>query len=126
MEARLKRSNRETTQLDSREEMCHDRVFDPVARRTVTINPSFRNPKRRADFNAVKFLSEKKSNQEFESIQFLSEDDLQDHLAAIDAFPDKKRLDLLADGALRKIAEYSEIFNKMNNYRLLDVTYEKN
>lgn len=124
MESRLKRSNREV--LDSEEEVCSDRMYDPMSRRTVNINPSFRNAKRRAEFNALKFLSGKRSNQEYESLQFFSEDDIQDHLHVIDTMPDKKRLHLLGDGVLRKIAEYSEALNRINNYRLLDVNYEKN
>lgn len=106
-------------------EGCSDRMFDPMTRRMVKINPSFRNAKRKVEFNAVRFLSEQKTHQTYEPLQFPSDDDIQDQLAVIDALPDQKRLHLLADNVLRKIAEYSEIFNKVFNYRVLDVNYER-
>lgn len=123
MEARLNRSSREF--FNSGEEICTDRMFDPAARRTMAINPSFRNP-RRKEFNALKFLSERRSSEEYELLQFQTEGSVRDHLALVDALPDKKRLHLLADSVLRKLAEHSEVLSKVYNYRLLEVNYEKN
>lgn len=119
--------DRETTFYDSEEEkVCHDRMFDPVSRRTVNINPSFRNPKSpRVEFNAFKFLMCKKTNRQYEQLQLLLDTDVQNHLAAISSSPNQKRLYLLGDGVLRRLAEHSEVLNKFYNYKMLDVSYEK-
>lgn len=125
MEAR--RGNARPIPSDYREEeICTDRIFDPAARRTLNVNPSFRNARRRGQFNAFKFLSQKKGAQEYERLQLRAEEDVHDHLDAVGASADKRRLDLLAEGVLRKIAEYLETLNKSFDYRLLDVNYEKN
>lgn len=108
-----------------REEICSDRIFDPAARRTLNVNPSFRNARRRGQFNAFKFLSDKKWAQDYERLQLRTEDDVHDHLDVMDSSADKRRLNALAEGVLRKIAEYLETLNKSSDYRLLDVSYEK-
>lgn len=108
-----------------REEICGDRIFDPAARRTLNVNPSFRNARRRGQFNAFKFLSDRKWAQHYERLNLCAEDDVRDHLDAMDASADTKRVRALAEGVLRKIAEFSEALNKSGDYRLLDVNYEK-
>lgn len=109
----------------SPEEICRDWIFDPMVRRTININPSFRNRKRNEEFDPLKFLMDKKGNQDYYSLQFQSNEDVQDELAIINSSSDKKRLNLLADGVLRKIAEHLENLNRIYNYRLLEVHYEK-
>lgn len=131
MEARLRRFsklNREHTFYDSREEeeACHDRMFDPMIRRTVNINPSFRSAKQRVEFNPFRFLMERKSCKEIEHLQFIGDEDVQDHLGVIDALPNKERINLLVESVLRRIAEHVEVFNRLYMYKLLDVNYEKN
>lgn len=132
MEARLKRYNtlnREHTFYDSREkedETCHDRMFDPMIRRTVNINPSFRSARQRVEFNPLKFLLERKSSKEVEPLQLTCDEDVQDYMVLIDAMPNKERINLLVDSVLRRIAEHVEVFNRLYNYKLLDVNYEKN
>lgn len=109
----------------SQEEICKDWIFDPMARRTVNINPSFRNKKRKEEFDPLKFLMDKKLNQDCYSLEFTSNEDVEDEVAIINSSSDKKRLNLLADGVLRKIAEHLENLNRIYNYRILEVHYEK-
>lgn len=109
----------------SQEEICRDWIFDPMARRTVNINPSFRNKKRKEEFDPLKFLMDKKLNQDCYSLEFTSNEDVEDEVAIINSSSDKKRLNLLGDGVLRKIAEHLENLNRIYNYRILEVYYEK-
>lgn len=106
-------------------DLCRDWIFDPMARRTVHINPTFRNKKRREEFDPIKFLTEKKGNQEYHVLEFQSDEEMEDELAILQSSSDKKRLNRLADGVLRKMAEHLENLNRVYNYRLLDVHYEK-
>lgn len=107
------------------EETCSDWIFDPMARRTVNINPSFRNKRRKEEFDPLKFLIDRKLNHDFYSLTFQSDEEVQEEMTIINSFTDKKRLNLLADGVLRKIAEHLENLNRIYNYQILDVHYEK-
>lgn len=109
----------------SQEEICKDWIFDPMSRRTVNINPSFRNKKRKEEFDPLKFLMDKKLTQDCYSLEFCPYEDVEEEIALINSSSDKKRLNLLADGVLRKIAEHLENLNRIYNYRILDVHYEK-
>ena len=115
-----------STQTEPEEEFCSNFMFDPMLRQTIKINPSFRRNRRKEEFDAVKFLLNKKLEQDFYSLEFQSDDDIQDELGIINSSPDKKRINLLGEGMLRKIAENLENLNRINNYRMLDVHYEKN
>lgn len=109
----------------SQEEVCKDWIFDPISRRTVNINPSFRNKKRKEEFDPLKFLMDKKLNQDCYSLEFSPNEDVEEEIALINSSSDKKRLNLLADGVLRKIAEHLENLKRIYNYRILEVHYEK-
>lgn len=114
------------TDLDiTPDEICKDWIFDPMARRTVNINPFFRNKRRKEEFDPLKFLMDKKVNQDCYSLEFQSDEDVEEELAIMNSSSDKKRLNLLADGVLRKIAEHLENLNGNCNYRILEVHYEK-
>lgn len=105
--------------------LCNNNYFDPSSRRTLPLNfkPSVR--KRKEEFNVVNFLMDKKMNQDYYPLTFQSEEEMQDFITTIDSCPDKKRLDLLAEGVLRKIAEHLETLNRVCNYRIMNVYYEK-
>lgn len=105
--------------------LCNNNYFDPSVRRTLPLNfkPSVR--KRKEEFNVVNFLMDKKMNQDYYPLTFQSEEEMQDLISTIDSCPDKKRLDLLAEGVLRKIAEHLETLNRVCNYRIMNVYYEK-
>lgn len=108
------------------EEFCSNYIYDPTIRQTVNINPSFRKRRRKELFDVVAFLFNKKLEQEYYSLEFQSDNDIHDELTVINSSPYKKKLNLLADGILRKIAEYGENLNRIYNYRMLDIHYEKN
>lgn len=105
--------------------LCNNNYFDPTIRRTLPLNfnPSVR--KRKEEFNVVNFLMDKRVNQDYYPLTFQPEEEMQDLLTTIASCPDKKRLDLLAEGVLRKIAEHLETLNRVCNYRIMNVYYEK-
>ena len=96
--------------------------FEPAFR--YRVDPPFRKRKRqRYEFNAVDFLVGKKRNDEVVSLTFQTDEDIQDKLV-VSEVTEKKKLGLLADGLLRKIADQIELLNQMYNYRILDIHYE--
>lgn len=105
--------------------LCNNNYFDPTIRRTLPLNfnPSVR--KRKEEFNVVNFLMDKRVNQDYYPLTFQPEEEMEDLLTTIASCPDKKRLDLLAEGVLRKIAEHLETLNRVCNYRIMNVYYEK-
>lgn len=105
--------------------LCSNNYFDPTIRRILPLNFTPSTRKRKEEFDAVQYLMYKKVNQDYYPLTFQSEEDVQDLLTTIESCPEKKRLDLLAEGVLRKIAEHLETLNRVCNYRLMDVHYEK-
>ena len=108
------------------EQYCSDYIYDPMICQTITMHPSFRKKRRKEFFDAVKFLIQKKLEHDYYSLEFQSDNDVHAELTVINSSPYKKRLNSLADGILRKIAEYGENLNRIYNYRMLDIHYEKN
>lgn len=105
--------------------LCNNNYFDPMVRRTLPLNFTSSTRRRKEEFNALNFLMDKRINQDYYPLTFQSEEDVQDLLITIESCPDKKRLDLLAEGVLRKIAEHLETLNRVCNYRIMNVHYEK-
>lgn len=105
--------------------LCNNNYFDPMIRRTLPLNLTPTMRKRKEEFNALNFLMDKRVNQDYYPLTFQPEEDVQDLLTTIESCPDKKRLDLLAEGVLRKIAEHLETLNRVCNYRIMNVYYEK-
>lgn len=105
--------------------LCNNNYFDPTVRRTLPLNFTSSTRRRKEEFNALNFLMDKKINQDYYPLTFQPEEDIQDLIFTIESSPDKKRLDLLAEGVLRKIAEHLETLNRVCNYRLMNVYYEK-
>lgn len=119
-------ANRSTqTFLDDEEDVCSNVVFDPATRRNVSVRSSFRNRRRREEFDCLKFLMDKKTNQDYCLLEFQPDDELEEEMSAMRSSPDRKRIELLADGVLRRIAEQLEYLNRTNGYRMMDVHYEK-
>lgn len=107
------------------EDLCKPYIYDPAARRHYSINPFFRNTRRKEEFDAVEFLADRKKQQKYYTLTFESEEDIEIEWASMRSDPDRKRIELLADGVLRKIAEHLENLNRVNNYSMLVVHYEK-
>lgn len=99
--------------------------WSPIVHRRVTVVPPFRKRKRcKEEFNSVEFLLQKKKTDDVFSLKFQSDEDVQEELLAVQT-TEKKKMSLLADGVLRKIAEQIELVNQMYDYRLLDIYYER-
>lgn len=99
--------------------------YTPIVPRRVTVVPPFRKRKRgKEEFNAVDFLLQKKKSNEGFSLKFQSDEDVQEELLAVKT-TEKKKMSLLTDGVLRKIAEQIELLNQLYDYRLLETCYER-
>lgn len=92
----------------------------------VTLNTSLRqNIRRKEVFDALKFLKNRKINQDYYALEFQSDDDVEDELAEKYSLLSKKKLDLLANVDLKKISETIEALNKMYDYQTLNICYDK-
>lgn len=92
--------------------------------RSVSVVPPFRKRKRiQATFNVVDFLIQKRKNDEVFSFKLQSDEDVQEELSRLQTTENKK-MSLLANGILRKMAEQIDLMNQMYDYRLLQVDYE--
>lgn len=88
------------------------------------IPPVSRNKRKDEEFNIVDFLLKKKRSDDYFPLTFQSDEEVQDDLTILES-PDKKKLDAIGDGILKKMAVYLELLNKERPYRILDVQYER-
>lgn len=105
-------------------EMDEYEIYKWSPHRRVSVVPPFRKRRRvPATFNVVEFLVQKKKSDEVFPFKLQSDEDVQEVLSTLET-TEKKKMSLLADGVLRKIAEHVELLNQMYDYRILQVEYE--
>lgn len=101
-----------------------DKIYNWNPQRRVSVLPPFRKRRRAPPtFNVVDFLVQKKKSDEVFSFKLQTDENVQEVLSALET-TEKKKMSLLADGVLRKIAEHVELLNEMYDYRILQVDYE--
>lgn len=93
--------------------------------RRVSVVPPFRRRRRSpVTFNVVDFLLQKRKSDEVFSFKLQLDEDVQEVLSNLQ-MTERKKMSLLADGVLRKIAEHIELLNQEYDYRILHVDYEQ-
>lgn len=100
-----------------------DKVYNWNPPRRVSVLPPFRKRRRTPSFNVVDFLVQKKKSDEVFSFKLQTDETVQEVLSTLET-TEKKKMSLLADGVLRKIAEHVELLNQMYDYRMLQINYE--
>lgn len=93
--------------------------------RGLTHLTAFRNKKRKTKFDPLKFLTDKKMNQDFYVIEFQSDDEVEEELSEKSFSLNKKNLDAVADTDLKKMSEHIELLNKMYDYPVLNMCTNK-
>lgn len=105
-------------------EMDEYEIYKWSPHRRVSVVPPFRKRRRvPTPFNVVEFLVQKKKSDEVFPFKLQSDEDVQEVLFALET-TEKKKMSLLADGVLRKIAEHVELLNQIYDYRILQVDYD--
>lgn len=92
-----------------------------IAKKRWNVSPSFRSKRSKEKFDAVKFLEEKNKKKDYKYLDFQSEKI--DDFLTINGCMDIKKSNRLAEEALKKMAEYLGILNRMGSYRILDVHF---
>lgn len=105
-------------------ENCNNLIVNSMARQTIN-TCSFKNKKSKEEFNPLKFLKDKRKNQNYCFLEFQSDDDIENELDEINNSLNKKRLDLQARTDLRRMSEHLEALNEMYDYVILNIYYDK-
>lgn len=112
------------TQTCSEEEHGDNFIFNKMAHRMVNINLD-RNKRCKEIFNPLNFLKIRKISEDYYVLDFQSDDYVEEELSEKNCSLSKKKLDLFADTDLRKIAEHVKALNKMYDYQILNICYDK-
>lgn len=97
--------------------------FESVFRHAVLVVPPQKKRKREKEmFDIANFLVENKRNNEAVALTFLSDEEVQEEILSDDL--EKKKISLLFEGFLEKIADLIELLNLTYNFRILDIHYE--
>lgn len=112
------------TQTCSEEEHSDNFIFNKMAHRMVNINLD-RNKRYKEIFNPLNFLKIRKISEDYYVLDFQSDDYVEEELSEKNCSLSKKKLDLFADTDLRNIAEHVKALNKMYDYQILNICYDK-
>lgn len=112
------------TQTCSEEEYGDNFIFNTMAHRMVNTNLD-RNKRCKEIFNPPNFLKIRKISEDYYVLDFQSDDYVEEELSEKNCSLSKKKLDLFADTDLRKIAEHVKALNKMYDYQILNICYDK-
>lgn len=110
------------TQCSNESRICNK--WNLIRPKVSVIPPVSRNKRKDEEFKIVDFLLKKKRSDDYFPLTFQSDEEVQDDLTVLES-PDKKKLDSIGDGILKKMAVYLELLNKEHPYRILDVQYER-
>lgn len=112
------------TQTCSEEEYGDNFILNTVAHRMVNENLGG-NKRCKEVFEPVKFLKTRKISEDYYVLDFQSDDYVEEELSEKKCSLSKKNLDLFADADLSKMSEHIEALNKLYNYEILNICYNK-